>query len=110
MDVFIASLIVMVVIILSPPSPVEEQRAEKHEGGRECDVDPLGLNTAPLPCCGRAGKASKRMFSSPSLSLTSLKTVFFLKNGLRYKKNKKMEIISSRTINSTCTDGCQLMN
>jgi hypothetical protein len=96
MDVFIASLIVIVIIIVSPPSPVEEHRAKTHEGGRERGGNHLGVNTPTLPCCGRAGKASKRMFSSSSSSTTSLKTVFFCKNKLQEKQ--KMEIVSSRTI------------
>jgi hypothetical protein len=88
MDVFITSLIVIVVIIISHPSSAEERRVETCEGGRGCGGDYLGVNTAPLPCCGRTGKASKRMFSLSSLSTTSLKTVFFCKNSLSYKKNK----------------------
>ncbi len=75
MDVLIASLIVIVVIIVSPPSPAEESRAEMREGGRERGGDHLGIDTAPSPCCGRAGEASKRMFSSSSSSTTSLKGV-----------------------------------
>jgi hypothetical protein len=79
MDIFIASLIVIVIIIVSPPSPAEECRAETCKGGRGRGDDCLGVNTAPLQCCGRAGKGSKRMFSLSSLSTTSLKTVFFVR-------------------------------
>jgi hypothetical protein len=88
MDVFIASLIVIVVIIISPPSPAEEHRAEMREGGRGHGGNCLGLDTVPLPCCERADKACKRMFSLSPLLTTSLKTVFFCKNGLSYKKTK----------------------
>jgi hypothetical protein len=63
MDVFIASLIVIVVIIISLPSPAEKSRAERRKGVRGCGGNRLGVNTAPLPCCGRAGKEGKRMFS-----------------------------------------------
>jgi hypothetical protein len=86
--VIIASRIIIVVIIVSPPSPAEERMTETCEGGRGHGGDCLGVNTAPLPCCGRACKASERMFSWSSLSTTSLKTVFFCKNGHSYKKNK----------------------
>ncbi len=57
------------------------------KGGRWCGGNCLSVDTAPLPCCGRACKASKRMFSWSSLSMTSLKIVFFCKNGHSYKKN-----------------------
>jgi hypothetical protein len=77
MDVFIASVIVIVIIIVSPASPAEERRAETREGGRGRGGDRLGVNTAPSPCCGRAGKASERMFSLSSSLRTSLKTIFF---------------------------------
>jgi hypothetical protein len=110
MDIFIASLIVIVVIIISPPSPAEERRVETHKGGREHGGDCLGINTAPSPCCGRAGKASKRMFSLLSSSTTSLKTVFFRKNGLSYKKNKKWRSSVHIQLNSMCTDNHQSMN
>jgi hypothetical protein len=73
MDVFLTSLIAIVVIILSPPSPAEECRAEMCEGGRGRGGDCLGVDTAPSLCCGRAGKVSKRMFSSSSSLTTSLK-------------------------------------
>jgi hypothetical protein len=109
-EVFIASLIVIIVIIISPPSPAEERRAETREGGREHGGDRLSVDTAPLPCCGRAGEASKRMFSLSSLSTTSLKTVFFCRNGLSYKKNKKWRLSVHIQLNSTCTDDRQLMN
>jgi hypothetical protein len=86
-DIFIASLIVIVVIMILLPSPSEECRADTHKGGRGRGGDCLGVNTAPSPCCGRAGKASERMFSSLSSLMTSLKTVFFCKTsqeGLRH--------------------------
>jgi hypothetical protein len=79
MDVFIASLIVIVVIIVSPPSPAEKRKAEMHKRGRGQGGNCLGVDTAPLPCCGRAGKLSERMFSSLSSSTTSLKTIFFIR-------------------------------
>jgi hypothetical protein len=75
-NIFIASLIVIVIIIVSPPSPAEECRVETHEGGRGHGGDCLGVNTAPLPCCGRAGKASKRIFSLLASLTTSLKQYF----------------------------------
>jgi hypothetical protein len=76
-------------LLLSLPRPPhQERRVETCEGGRGHGGNHLGLNTAPSPCCGRAGKASKRMFSWSSLSMTSLKTVFFCKNSQSYKKNK----------------------
>jgi hypothetical protein len=77
MGVIIASRIIIVVIILSPPSPAKERTMETCKGERERGGECLGIDTAPLPCCGRAGKASKRMFSWSSSSTTSLKTVFF---------------------------------
>jgi hypothetical protein len=81
MDIFIPSLIVIIVIIVSSPSPAEELRAETRKGGRGCGGNHLGVNTAPLPCCGRGGKASKRMFSLLSLSTTSTlqKQYFFVR-------------------------------
>jgi hypothetical protein len=78
MDVFIVSLIVIVVIIVSPPSPAEDRRAEMREGGRGRGGDHLSVNTAPLPCCGRAGKTSERMFSLSPSSTTSLKGVCYM--------------------------------
>jgi hypothetical protein len=74
----IAAWIIIVVIIVSPPSPAEERTTVMCKGGRGHGGNCFGVNTAPLPCCGRAGKASKRMFSWSSLLTTSLKTVFFL--------------------------------
>ncbi len=47
-DVIIASWTVIVVIIISLPSPAEEQRAETCEGGRGCNGDDFGIDTAPL--------------------------------------------------------------
>jgi hypothetical protein len=82
MDITIASRIVIVIIIITLPSPAEKWRAETCKGGRGGGGNFLGGNTVPLPCCGRAGKVSE------SLSTTSLKTVFFCKNGQSYKKNK----------------------
>jgi hypothetical protein len=76
MDVYIASLNVIIIIIISLPSPVEEHRVEMCKEGRGCGGNRLGVNRAPLPCCGRAGKVSKRMISLSSLSATSLKTVY----------------------------------
>jgi hypothetical protein len=96
MDVLIAVLIVIVVVIVSPPSLAEERRAEMCKGGKGHGGDHLGINTAPLLCCGRAGKASKRMFSWSSLLTTSLKTVFlFLAKATR---KQKLEIIRAHTI------------
>jgi hypothetical protein len=77
MDVVIASLIVIIVIIVSPPSPAEEHRVETHEGGRGRGGNHLGVDTAPSPCCGRAGKASERMFSLSLSAMTSLNAVHF---------------------------------
>jgi hypothetical protein len=88
MDVVIASWIVIVVITVSPPSPAEVRRAETCEGGRGHGGNCLGVNTGPSPCCGRVGKASKRMFSWSSSLTTYLKTVFFCKNDQSYKKTK----------------------
>jgi hypothetical protein len=88
MDVVFASQIVIVVIIVSLPSPAEERRVETCKGGRGCSGNYLGINTAPLLCCGRAGEGSKMIFSWSSPLTTSLKTVFFCKNGQSYKKNK----------------------
>jgi hypothetical protein len=88
--VVIASRIIIVIIILSPPSPAEERMTEMSERGRERGGNCLGINTASLPCCGREGKANERMFSWSSLLTTSLKTVFFRKNGHSYKKKTKI--------------------
>jgi hypothetical protein len=63
------------------------------KGGRGRGCNRIGINTAPSPCCERACKASKRMFSWSSSSMTSLKTVFFCKNGHSYKKNNLSWII-----------------
>ncbi len=90
--VVIASRIIIVVIIVSPPSPAEERTTETCEGGRGRGGDCLGINTAPSPCCGRAWEACKRMFSWSSLSMTSLKTVFFCKNSHSFKKNKNWRL------------------
>ncbi len=98
MCVFIASWIIIIIIIISPPSPAEEHTMEMYEGGRGHGGNCLGVHTAPLLCYGRACKASERMFSWSSLLTTSLKIVLFCKNGHSYKKNKKMEIVSARTI------------
>jgi hypothetical protein len=68
MGILITSQIVIVVIILSLPSPAAERAVEMCEGGNGCGGDCLGANTAPLLCCGRAGEAP----------MTSLKTMFFL--------------------------------
>jgi hypothetical protein len=78
MHVFIASLIAIVVIIISLPSPAEEHRVDTRKGGRGRGGNCLGVNTASSPCCGRAGKASKRMFSLSSLLTTSLKRVMLV--------------------------------
>ncbi len=86
--VVITSRIIIIVIIVSPPSPAEERTTETCEGGRGRGGNCLGVDTAPSPCCGRACKASKRMFSWSSSLTTSLKTVFFCKNGHSYNKNK----------------------
>jgi hypothetical protein len=48
---------------LSPHPPHQECRVETCKGEKGCGGDCLGIDTAPLPCCGRAGKGSKRMFS-----------------------------------------------
>ncbi len=109
MGTIIASQIIVVVIV-SPPSLAEEHMMETCKGGRGCGGNCLGVDTAPLPCCGRACKASKRMFSWSSLSTTSLKTVFFCKNGHSYKKNKKWRSSVHIQLKSMCTDDCQLMN
>jgi hypothetical protein len=96
MDVLIAAWIVIIVVVVSPPSPAEERRAEMCKGGRGHGGNRLGANTAPSLCCGRAGKASKGMFSWLSLSTTSLKTVFlFLAKATR---KQKLEIIRAHTI------------
>ncbi len=102
--VIIASRIIIVVIIVSPPSPAEEHTTETCKGGRGRGGNCLSVNTAPSPCCGRACKASKRMFSWSSSSTTSLKTVFFFKNGHSYKKNKNWRSSVHVQLKSTCTD------
>jgi hypothetical protein len=63
MYVIVASRVVIVVIIVSPPSPAEEHRIEMCKGRRGHGGNCLGVDTLPLPCCGRVGKASQRMFS-----------------------------------------------
>jgi hypothetical protein len=88
MDIVITSCIVIIVIIVSLPSPAEEHRAKTCKGGRGHGGNCLGVDTAPLPCCGRAGEANRRMFSWLSSSTTSLIQCFFCKNGQSYKKNK----------------------
>jgi hypothetical protein len=70
----------------------------------------LGVDTVPLSYPGGAGKTNKRMFSWLSLSTTSLKTVFFCKNGYSYKKNKIWRSSVHVQLNSMCTDDCLLMN
>jgi hypothetical protein len=85
--IVIASWIIIVIIVVSPPSPAEERTTETCKGGRGCGGGCLGIDTVPLPCCGRAGEASKRIFSWSSSSMTSLETVFFHKNSHSYKKN-----------------------
>jgi hypothetical protein len=55
-------------------------------------------------------QASERMFSWFSLLTTSLKTVFFHKNGYSYKKNKNWRSSVHVQLKSMCTDNCQLMN
>jgi hypothetical protein len=72
--IVIASWIIIAVIIISLPSLAEERMTEMCKGGRGRGGDCLGVNTAQLPCCGRAGKASERMFSWSSSLTTSLKT------------------------------------
>jgi hypothetical protein len=98
----------IVVIIVSPPSPAEECRAEMCERGRGCGGNCLGIDTVQLLCCGRAGKASKRMLSWLSSSTASLKTVLFCKNGQSYKKNQNWRSSVHVKLKSTCTDNCQL--
>jgi hypothetical protein len=88
MGIVITSRIIIIVIIVSPPSPAEESTMETCDGGRGCGGDCLSVNTALLPCCARAGKASKRMFSWSSLSTTSLKTVFFVRTTTATRKTK----------------------
>ncbi len=63
--------------------PHQPDATETCKGGRGHGGNCLGVDTVPLPCCGRAGKVSKKMFSWSSLSATSLKTVFFCKYGHR---------------------------
>jgi hypothetical protein len=77
MDIFIASLIVIVIIIVSLPSPAEEHRVETRKGGKRHGGNHLGVDTAPSPCCGRAGEESERMFSPSSSSTTSLRVTVF---------------------------------
>ncbi len=101
MSVVIASWIIIIVIIVSPPSPAEERTTETCEGARERGGNLLGIDTAPLPCSGRAGKASKRMFSWSSLLTTSLKTVFFCKNGHSYRKNTNCRLSVHVQLKST---------
>jgi hypothetical protein len=67
MDIVITSQIIIIIIIVSLPSPEEELRAKTCKGERGHCGNCLGLDTEPLPCCGRAGESSKRMFSWLSL-------------------------------------------
>ncbi len=94
----------------SPCPPHQEPWAETWEGGRGCGGDCLGVNTVPLTCCGRAGKASKRIFSWLSLLASSLKTVFICKNSQSYKKNQNWRSSVHVQLNSTYTDNHKLMN
>ncbi len=50
-------------LLSSPCPPHQERRVEMCKEGRGCAGNCLSVNTAPLLCCGRAGKASKRMYS-----------------------------------------------
>ncbi len=88
MDVFITSWIIIILIIIFPSSPAEERRAETCKGGRGRGGDCLNVDTAPSLCCGRVGKASKRMFSWSSSLRTSLKTVFFVRTAKATKNTK----------------------
>jgi hypothetical protein len=107
MGIVIASRIIIVVIIISLLSPAEEHTMETCEGGRGHGGDCLGINTVPLPCCGRACKVSKRMFSWSSLVTTSLKTEFFCKNSHSYKKNKNWRLSVHVQSENTCTEDHQ---
>jgi hypothetical protein len=77
---------------LSPCPPHQECRAGTCKGGRGLVGNHISVNTAPSPFCGRAGKASKRMFSWLSSSTNSLKTVFFHKNCQSYKRNSSVHL------------------
>ncbi len=99
---------------LSSSSPCPpQQRSVRRRHAREKEgvvaIDCLGVNTVLSLCCGRAGKASERMFSWLSLSTTSLKRVFFHKNGHSYYKDKNW-IVSACTLEWYVNDDRQLMN
>jgi hypothetical protein len=66
--------------------------------GRGLGGNCLGIDTAPLPCCGWAGDAC------------TLETVFFCKNSQSYKKNQNWRSSVHVQVNSMCTDDHQRMN